>query len=194
MSKVPTGLGPESLLALPTCTLQSKFVLFSEHCCLTGCPTSRRDDGLLFYWTYDYFWFDTIWGGIHIAAYHICAIWNPKQLLLSSPFGWIRFWWKAHSGLTLMLSLPQGSCCRCSAIQNMVLLGSGKSSNLGGNAPTGCPWVMSNLGPRSWVSKLHWGPLGHGGGVCSCAHVCLGVKALGMWLSCWSREASQESL
>lgn len=70
---------------------------------------------------------------------------------------------------------PPGTWC-CSVLA--------RAATLWGNAPIGSLCVMSNPGPSSWMSNLRWGPLGNGGGVCSCAHVCLGVKASGTWPSC----------
>lgn len=65
-TRLQMGLAPDPLL-FPPCTLKSKFVLFSEHYYLTSCTTSRESDWFLFYWIYDYFQFDIVWGEINIA-------------------------------------------------------------------------------------------------------------------------------
>lgn len=86
------------------------------------------------------------------------------------------FWPRPHSS-------PQGSCCRCSAILQTPLLRAGDSSSCGESTPIGkraqltsILRMMSNLGPRAWSSDLCRGPLGHGGGVCTCAFTCMGQR------------------
>lgn len=119
-----------------------------------------------------------------ITTYHIaCAIWDPKQLLcLGTPLGWIKSWWKAGSGLTLLLH-PRAAVAGVQPSWKMVLLCAGKRSSCGGNAHIGklawltsILWMMSKPGPSTWMSNLPRGPQGDGGSVCTCACVCMGWR------------------
>ena len=157
-------------------------------------------------------WLDFVWSNMWLSLVWHCWGWNhvaPLPLFiiymcplrhmsclcpcLCSLFGSIKFWWKAPSGLDLILhpraavAGVQPSCKRCCYVL-ATAAAAGENTPIGKWADlTSILRMMSNLGPGTWSSDLCWGPLGHDGGVCTCAFTCMRWK----WPSCWSGQASQ---
>lgn len=134
--------------------------------------------------------------GPSATVYHIHVPFETHVLplsLLCSLSGSIKFWWKAPSDLDLILhpraavAGVQPSCKRCCYVL-ATAAAAGENTPMGKRAQlTSILRMMSNLGPSTRSSDLCWGPLGHDGGVCTCAFTCMGRK----WPSCWSGQASQ---
>ena len=127
------------------------------------------------------------WGWNHVAPLslfitYMCPLRLQQRPCLCSPFGSIKFWWKAPSGLDLILhpraavAGVQPSCKRC-CYMLATAAAVGESTPIGKRAQlTSILWMMSNLGPSTWSSDLCRGPLGHDGGACTCAFTCMGWR------------------